>query len=82
MAAAYTYYSSWVVNHGDPGRGSTMLAEPRRAVVVAQTYGGHQVRLQLYVIARAPGYVCVRQDLPGRAPWNAWLPERQALPAG
>lgn len=72
-------YSSWLVNHGQPQH-VKMLDRPRRAVVIAPTYGGHQVTLQLYAIARAPGYVCVQQDLRDRAPWNAWLPAEQVTP--
>nr|WP_297429809.1 hypothetical protein [uncultured Actinotalea sp.] len=74
------YYSSWVVNHGDPSGATRMLERPRRAVVDARTYGGHRVRLQLYAIATAPGWVCVQQDLQDRAPWNAWVPARTVTP--
>ena len=73
-------YASWVVNHGDPPGTSRMLDRPRRAVVEAQTYGGWSVRVQLFVIATAPGWVCVQQDLADRAPWNAWVPSSAALP--
>lgn len=74
-------YAGWVVNHGDPEGKPRMLQQPRRAVVDVDTYGGHRVRLQLYVIATAPGWVCVEQDLRDRAPWRAWVPSRQATPA-
>ncbi|WP_225754705.1 hypothetical protein [Actinotalea sp. Marseille-Q4924] len=73
-------YAGWVVNHGDPDGKVRMLEQPRRAVVDAHTYGGHQVRLQLFVIATAPGWVCVEQDLAERAPWRAWVPSRTATP--
>ena len=73
-------YSGWVVNHGDPDGPMRMLGRPRRAVVDARTYGGHRVRLQLFVIATAPGWVCVEQDLRDRAPWRAWVPSRTATP--
>ncbi|MBO1751724.1 hypothetical protein J4G33_07910 [Actinotalea sp. BY-33] len=75
------YYWSWLVNHGEP-RPQTVLPQPRRAVVTTNTYGGHEVTAQVYAIARAPGYVCVRQDIAGRAPWNAWVPEERVLPVG
>lgn len=80
LAPRPAHYSSWVVNHGDPGGATRMLERPRRAVVDARTYGGHRVRLQLYAIATAPGWVCVQQDLPERAPWNAWVPARTVIP--
>lgn len=79
MDPRYTYYAGWVVNHGDPPR-QRVLPEPRRAVVEARTYGRDTVRVELYVVATAPGWVCVRQDRPGRAPWNAWVPATQATP--
>ncbi|MBC7306796.1 MAG: hypothetical protein H5T80_07650 [Dietzia sp.] len=78
--ARHPDYSSWVVNHGDPAGATRMLERPRRAVVDAVTYGGHRVRLQLYAIATAPGWVCVQQDLRDRSPWNAWVPSRTVTP--
>jgi hypothetical protein len=78
--SATPVWASWVVNHGDPPGGLRMLDRPRRAVVAAPTYGGWTVRLQLFVVATAPGWVCVQQDLAGRAPWNAWVPSASALP--
>lgn len=73
-------YSSWVVTHGDPPQRPQMIEPARRCVADVMTYGGHRVRLQLYAIARAPGWVCVQQDLRDRAPWNAWVPARQVTP--
>ncbi|EYR63450.1 hypothetical protein N866_20520 [Actinotalea ferrariae CF5-4] len=79
MAAA-PHYSGWLVTHADP-QGPAMLAPPRRAVVTTETYGGHRITVQAFAIARAPGYVCVQQHLPGRSPWNAWVPEDRVRPA-
>ena len=72
-------YSRWVVNHGDPP-GQVTLPAPRRALVRADLYSGETVILELDVVARADGYVCVRQDRPGMAPWLAWVPAEQATP--
>ncbi|NCT90269.1 hypothetical protein GXB85_04780 [Cellulomonas sp. APG4] len=72
-------HSSWLVTSPEP-RPQKMLPEPRRAVARARTYGGDLVTAQVYAIARAPGFVCVEQEIPGRAPWNAWLPERAVTP--
>lgn len=76
---AHPDYSSWIVNRADP-RDSRMFDTPRRAVVRTTTYGGHRVTLQLYAVARAPGYICVRQEISGRAPWSAWVQESEVTP--
>lgn len=72
-------FRRWVVTYGDP-KPSTVLPAPRRAIVRTELYDGTTVTLELDVIARAPGYVCVRQELPGRAPWCAWVPSGRARP--
>ena len=72
-------YARWVVTHGDP-RPSTQLARPRPALVRVELYDGSRTVLELDVVARAAGFVCVRQPLPGRAPWFAWVPVERAQP--
>lgn len=72
-------YSDLVVNHGDPP-GQVMLPVPRRALVRVERYGGDVVILDLPVIARADGYVCVSQARRGKAPWLAWVPAEDATP--
>ncbi|WP_188484785.1 hypothetical protein [Cellulomonas carbonis] len=76
---ARAHYDSWIVTNGDP-KPATMLPAPRRAVITTHTYGGHKITVQLYVVARSRGFVCVEQDISGRAPWYAWIPDRQAMP--
>jgi hypothetical protein len=44
------------------------------------TYGGEVVRLELDVVARAPGRVLVAQPRAGQDPWNAWIPASEAVP--
>ena len=75
-------YADWVVSGPHPERTEdvVMFAVPRRARVRAGTYGGQQVVLELDVVARAPGLVCVRQERPGRTPWLAWVPSGDAVP--
>lgn len=75
-------YAHLVVTLGDPGPGSgmEMLAHPRRARVRTRTYGAGVVDVELWVVARARGRVCVRQERPGHAPWNAWIDSRDATP--
>lgn len=72
-------FATWVVTHGDP-KAKAMLERPRRALVTTRTYAGDTVLLELDVVARAKGYVCVRQELAGRGPWHAWIPAEQAVP--
>ena len=66
-------FARWVVTYGQPV-GSVMLPAPRRAVVRTALYDGTTATLELDVVARARGFVCVRQEIPGRAPWSAWVP--------
>lgn len=72
-------FDAWLVTYGDP-RPSTMLPRPRRALVRGRTYAGAAVLVEAEVVARARGFVCVRQDVPGRDPWHAWVPSSQAEP--
>lgn len=72
-------YAELVVNHGDPP-GQVMLPAPRRALVRVELYSGELVILEFDVIARAEGYVCVKQERPGKAPWLAWVPAEDATP--
>ena len=70
-------HSALLVTVGDP-KGTRMLAAPRRARIRWRTYGDEVVELDVDVVALTADLVCVRQEVPGRAPWNAWLP-RAAL---
>lgn len=72
-------YSGWLVTVGDP-KGTRMLERPVRAIVTAATYSGAVITIEADVVARAKGLVCVRQDVPGRAPWSAWIPAERATP--
>jgi hypothetical protein len=76
---AHPDFSTWIVTCGDPSP-AVMLPRPRRAVARARTYGGGAVHLEVDVVARARGFVCVRQELAGRDPWFAWLPAAQVRP--
>lgn len=80
MDLRYQPWAGFIITRGDPPGRPRMLPTPRRALVVADTYGRGTLRAELYVIATAPGWVCVRQDVPGRAPWNVWIPTAQATP--
>lgn len=51
-----------------------MLPRPVRATVRARTFGGGAATLEVDVIARAKGYLCVRRAREGAAPWHAWVP--------
>jgi hypothetical protein len=72
-------FSGWLVTSGDP-RQQRVLVHPRRARVTAATYAGDTVTVEVDVVATAPGQVCVRQEIPGRAPWLAWVPSGAAVP--
>lgn len=72
-------YAGLVVNVGTPAN-QRRLDQPRRARVRARVYGGDVVDLELDVVSRAPGHVCVRQERDGQAPWLAWVPADQATP--
>lgn len=54
------------------------LPAPVRALVRAELYDGSRVVLELDVVARSAGFVCVRQERPGRPPWHAWVPADRA----
>lgn len=72
-------FAGLVVNHGDP-KGQRRLERPRRAAVRARLYDGTVQALELDVVWRAPGFVCVRQGRDGAPPRLAWIPEDQARP--
>lgn len=72
-------FSGWLVTVGDP-RGARMLERPVRAIVTAATYSGAVITIEADVVARAKGLVCVRQEVPGRGPWSAWIPAERATP--
>ena len=73
-------YAALVVNRGNATGGQTRVDPPRRALVRTATYGTGDVVLELDVIARARGLVCVRQERDGGEPWVAWIPADQATP--
>ncbi|MDT0164239.1 hypothetical protein Q9R32_01565 [Actinotalea sp. AC32] len=72
-------FTAWLVTHGDP-RPSVMLPRPRRALVGGRTYGGVAVVVEVDVVARARGFVCVRQEVVGHDAWHAWVPASHAEP--
>lgn len=72
-------YSGWLVTVGDP-KGARMLEHPVRAIVTAATYSGAVATIEADVVARAKGLVCVRQEIPGREPWSAWIPQERSTP--
>lgn len=72
-------FTHLVVTHGDHGA-ARMLPAPRPARVRAQLYDGTAAVLELDVVARAKGFVCVRQERPGQDPWLAWVPQADAVP--
>lgn len=78
-AKAHADYAGWLVNHGQPVV-RRAFEPPRRALVTAETYSGAIATLELDVLFSATGLVCVRQDLPGREPWLAWIPAECARP--
>lgn len=68
-------FSSWIVNHGDR-KPAQMLPRPRPALVVTtRLYDGTTATLEVDVVARARGYVCVQQPRRGDEPWCAWVPD-------
>lgn len=70
-----------LVTAGDPpGGGIQLVHPPRRARVTAMTYGGEVMRLELDVVARAPGRVLVAQPRAGHDPWNAWIHASEVVP--
>lgn len=74
-------FAHLVVNQGSPPH-QARLDPPRRARVTARLYDGTTATLELDVVSRAKGYVCVRQEREGAAPWLAWLPAGAARPVG
>lgn len=56
-----------------------MLPRPRPALVTTRLYDGStatlKVEVEVEVVARACGYVCVLQPRPGDEPWCAWVPD-------
>lgn len=73
-------YAGWLVTVGDPKR-TRMLERPVCAIETAATYSGAVITIEADVVARAEGLVCVRQEIRGRAPWSAWIPQERATPA-
>lgn len=67
-------YSHPVVGPSEP------FDPPRRALVTAVTYGGETVLLELKVLSRARGFVCVEQHDENWGVWLAWIPVECAEP--
>ena len=72
-------FSGWIVNRGDPKQ-QMRIDPPRPAVVTTQVYDGRTLTLDVIAVARAPGFVCVEQQLPGRS-WFAWVSADDVRPA-
>ncbi len=64
-------YSRWIVTTTEP-RQQVLLDPPVPAVADVQLYDGTRTLVEVDVVARARGVVCVRQDVGGRD-WYAWV---------
>lgn len=79
MRGPHPAYGDLVRTYPDPGP-CLVLNPPRRARVTTELYDSRTVTLELDVVARAKGWVCVRQNRSGGDPWNAWIPSARAVP--
>jgi hypothetical protein len=66
-------YCRWAVNHGEPAGPQHVVDPPAPALADVELYDGAHEVLEVHVLARARGAVCIRQDVPGRKPWLAWV---------
>lgn len=67
------YYANRLRTYTDPR--VTEPFEPwRQAIVTSELYDGRTVTVPVWAIARAAGYICVRQTVGPERYWNAWVP--------
>ena len=72
-------YGDRLRTYTDP-RVTEPIEPSRTAVVTSDLYDGSTVRLPVMAIAKAPGWICVRQTLGNDRTWNAWVPADRVRP--
>lgn len=72
-------YGTRLKNFTDP-RETEPLDPWRSAVVTSELYDGSTVTIPVFAIARAPGFICVRQTLGNDRQWLAWVPADRVRP--
>jgi len=64
-------YRRWIITHGHRPGARTITPTPALADV--ELYDGTRAQLEGHVVAVAPGWVCVRQDVGAGREWLAWV---------
>jgi hypothetical protein len=72
-------YGNRIVSHADP-QDVTAIDPPRSAVVTSELYDGSVPTLPVWAVARAAGWVCVKQRIGPEQHWVAWVPADRVKP--
>jgi hypothetical protein len=72
-------FAGHLKTYTDPD-GKETLYPSRSAIVTSELYDGTTVTIPVMAVAKAPGWICVRQTLGNDRTWLAWVPADRVRP--